>query len=878
MSENTVDTLRIEVKVDTGQATAELKRLEKNLESLKKRSVGYSSQDVDDILAEGQTWEKILDKIYNKKKKIQSVKLPESEVYKKVNVGAVKGTDAGGLLEFQNAVTKDPALLKVNAGENAYEKWREAVDVVSRLKPLVPEVSESTNKLAKNTNKTASAFKKLSSTAGKSGKSLSYFSAAVRNVVVYSLLSRALGAINTGFKVGTDNLYQYSKAIDGSFANSMDRLASTLLYLRNSVGAVIAPLANTFAPVLESITSKVVDFVNKINQLIAKLSGASTWTKAVKTQTEYAEATTESAEAVKNLIAGFDELNVIQSQGGGSGKIVPDYGSMFEEVSINEIDEDVAKFADNLIEGFEKAKSVLEYLGIDMDDLLTAAKAIGGATLVWKVGKPFVSTINSLVKKFDGLRKPVGLALAVAGFSLEAGSIADVGAGNNTFKNWVLAAIGAYLGVGGALLALGMGPLGWVVGIGAELVVGLLAFKFGNDKAYYESEIGKYWANEIKMSEINLETAANIRLDINNIVSDVGDVTKQFDVLRERVKQAFALNDIPFEDRTSTETATLKRLVEDINSMGLITIEFDGQYITQTKQEVSDLISETERYYKTVAYQDAIVRLYQEQAEAAVELGVQTDDLTRVSKDYQEIQEKIYDGLDPTMRGWLGINDATDITADRFGGLVGWFAELNPDIGELVKQLKDSETAMNNNQTAVDSLKESIELSTEKINYFSGELEKLSGIKATPEIELVVKTDEGKLKDTQEKIAKALSSSQFKVDVIGESRSTIKIPQFASGGFPTSGEIFMARENGMTEYVGSMGNRTAVANNDQIVEGIASGVSSANGEQERLLREQNSLLRQLLQKESSVVIAPSAALGRVNQRSQQMYEALAGGY
>jgi hypothetical protein len=55
-------------------------------------------------------------------------------------------------------------------------------------------------------------------------------------------------------------------------------------------------------------------------------------------------------------------------------------------------------------------------------------------------------------------------------------------------------------------------------------------------------------------------------------------------------------------------------------------------------------------------------------------------------------------------------------------------------------------------------------------------------------------------------------------------------------------------------------------------------VVSANGEQERLLREQNSLLRQLLQKENTVVIAPSAALGRVNQRSQQMYEALAGGY
>lgn len=43
---------------------------------------------------------------------------------------------------------------------------------------------------------------------------------------------------------------------------------------------------------------------------------------------------------------------------------------------------------------------------------------------------------------------------------------------------------------------------------------------------------------------------------------------------------------------------------------------------------------------------------------------------------------------------------------------------------------------------------------------------------------------------------------------------------YAEGGFPTIGEMFIARENG-PEYVGSMGRRTAVANNDQIVEGIS---------------------------------------------------------
>ena len=49
---------------------------------------------------------------------------------------------------------------------------------------------------------------------------------------------------------------------------------------------------------------------------------------------------------------------------------------------------------------------------------------------------------------------------------------------------------------------------------------------------------------------------------------------------------------------------------------------------------------------------------------------------------------------------------------------------------------------------------------------------------------------------------------------------------FASGGYPES-ELFMARENGIPEMVGRIGNRTAVANNDQIVQAVSDGVYSA---------------------------------------------------
>ena len=48
---------------------------------------------------------------------------------------------------------------------------------------------------------------------------------------------------------------------------------------------------------------------------------------------------------------------------------------------------------------------------------------------------------------------------------------------------------------------------------------------------------------------------------------------------------------------------------------------------------------------------------------------------------------------------------------------------------------------------------------------------------------------------------------------------SLNVKGYASGGFPTQGELFVAREAG-PELVGQMNGRSAVANNDQITNGI----------------------------------------------------------
>lgn len=109
------------------------------------------------------------------------------------------------------------------------------------------------------------------------------------------------------------------------------------------------------------------------------------------------------------------------------------------------------------------------------------------------------------------------------------------------------------------------------------------------------------------------------------------------------------------------------------------------------------------------------------------------------------------------------------------------------------------------------------------------------------------------------------------IDVSGGNYVSLKLKAYKNGGFPDEEDgLFFANHN---ELVGKFSNgKTAVANNDQIVSGIQNGVYAANQEQNALLREQNRLLRQLLEKDSTVRAVVSTSdieqgLSRKNRRN-----------
>ncbi|MBO7673614.1 MAG: hypothetical protein J6S63_01235 [Atopobiaceae bacterium] len=120
---------------------------------------------------------------------------------------------------------------------------------------------------------------------------------------------------------------------------------------------------------------------------------------------------------------------------------------------------------------------------------------------------------------------------------------------------------------------------------------------------------------------------------------------------------------------------------------------------------------------------------------------------------------------------------------------------------------------------------------------------------------------------TRSTLSKQINAS---INVTGNAISSFstRMSSFAAGGFPETGQFFFARESG-PEMVGTIGSRTAVANNADIVAGIASGVSAANRTTDALLREQNTLLRELLAKEIGVSLDGQQIAASINRASRQ---------
>lgn len=194
---------------------------------------------------------------------------------------------------------------------------------------------------------------KLSSKVKQTTSGMGQLFSSLKRIALYRAIRFFFAQLTAAMKEGIQNLYMYSSLMGGTFKGSMDSLATSFQYLKNSMGAMVAPLINMIAPAVDALIDKFAALLNIVNQFFARLSGATTFTKAKKAAASYGDSISgagksakKAAKDIKDATVGIDELNIIsQKDSSGSGSGSKNYGDMFETVPI---DSSISEFTDKL--------------------------------------------------------------------------------------------------------------------------------------------------------------------------------------------------------------------------------------------------------------------------------------------------------------------------------------------------------------------------------------------------------------------------------------------------------------------------------------------------------------------------------------------------
>ncbi len=296
-------------------------------------------------------------------------------------------------------------------------------------------------------------IEKVGKTAKKSSGLISDMAKRIKQTVVsfaiFGAVIKVSQTISKAFTEGIQNMAKYSSEFNGK----MSEMVSAAATLKNSIGALTAPIIFALTPAIVTLCTWLTNAINAINRFIAAISGKSTWTKAKKQQVDYAaslDKTASSAKKAAGALAAFDDLNVLQKNdsGSGSGGTSGASGSGYEEVPLTEKD-------------FEWVKNVKKIF----DAILPIAVAIAAALLTWKIA----SFLTDLLTMSSILGTIVSWLVVIAGFALTIYSLFDMWKNGVDWENLIGYIVGTSLAVGG-LYAL-FGPM--VAGI-ALIVISII--------------------------------------------------------------------------------------------------------------------------------------------------------------------------------------------------------------------------------------------------------------------------------------------------------------------------------------------------------------------------------------------------------------------
>ena len=600
----------------------------------------------------------------------------------------------------------------------------------------------------------------------------------MKRIAFYRVIRSAIKAIGDAMQEGQSNAYWYAKTMGDStkyIADSYDRLSSGGFKLQNQLGAAWATLKATVTPILIEIANLATMAAQAITQLFAALGGKGTYLKAVDYSKQWADNTKAGAGAAKewrNQLMGFDEINRLEEPskgGGGGGSALPDYENMFDEFPIS-------KTLSSIVDTIKKHLKEIELfalgslLGIGLILTLTGANVPLGLGLMVAGG---IGLAKFVTENWDWISSNVGNAIS---------SVEMVGSGFAFGVGLILALSGANIPLGLGLMAIGALGMATVAALNWEEIPNNVKKVIGD----IDLAIG---AGLLAVGALLTFSGANIPLGLGLMVGGAAalaaGVSLNWDYIKQNVSRVLqtigfivggallALGAVITFATPGFSAIGLGLMVAGAASLaGAALVNWD--YISQKMRGTLGIITTIAGGFLlaiglVLAMSGVNFPLgFALMAAGGVALGVGIK-----SVDWDAVKKKL-------QGAWQGIKDWWNRDVAKYFTLDYWQQKINaisPDFGSIFSGLIGWCQAAH--------------------AWIQDVIDGLFAIGST-------------------------KPSNWKNNLTQDDYLT----GFASGGFPSEGQLFMAREAG-PELVGTMGGRTAVANNDQIVSGIREGVFDA---------------------------------------------------
>lgn len=755
----------------------------------------------------------------------------------------------------ETTVSGISARISVNAND--------ANSSIKRLTNTLDKLSSVTKSSTSGLAKTAGALAKLSGKALAlpfkdaigSVKSftnrISKLGSMIKRVAMTRALRAAIRAVTASFKEGVNNLYQWSSAIGGQFAASMNQAATAMNYFKNSAGAAAAPLINALAPVLDMIVDKAVAALNAINQLFARLTGASYWTRAKKAAVSYGNAVAgavggagKAAKEALRYLAPFDELNVLPSDsgsgggGGGGGGSGGGAGSgLFEEMV--QFDKGISTFADSIREAFlgKRWQDLGTILGTKINEIIDTG-------IPWEtLGTKFGSLMNGLI--------------STEYWTLDTIDFPNLGQKISLWFNNALAEIDT-----GTLGALIITKFTSMIDTAWGFFSGMDAFQLGEKiKNFFTGAFGKFseWADSIDGEAVGRTIVTKIieffdGLDPLEVAASFAKFLKS--ALKLGVDIVFGMGNEIY-DRYGAEAFSFTDQYGNVYNFGDYTPEAMDQNLfgAGAQPQTPDTGSGNDRpthlgggMRNMVTFDAKETRRFRIASEAYGQMKTKTVTATADGKEKSAFvtTKSKFDLL----KDKLATVTTSGRTSASYANVVANYENVKDKsamatvTGRIEQSLVTARSAMDIKDTSAH-----VTVSGVVESSFTNTKKDFDTLKAKTVKGTVDGGATSNFTNTKNRYD-AVKNKTVTVSVNGSFNSALatainvlqkygkaeggvyaggmwhNVTSFASGGMPRGSQLFWAREAG-PELVGTIGGHTAVMNNDQIVASVAAGVADA---------------------------------------------------